>query len=274
MGIWKRRSFETVAFPMPSQDLRTPRYQQIAAVLREEILGGRYSHGEQLPLESALSLRFGVSPLTVRRALEQLATQNHVVRRPGRGHGTRVNAPHAGPRPDGLSMARLYEKYEKLAGKTEIQVLNFDMVPAGERVSGCLKCRPDDLIQRTVRLRFIDDEPFSLFTTYVPEDIGRHFTIEDVKREPVLVLVERQGCNVIRAEQAISACLADSTTADLMKTDVGAALINVRRSVLDNDDRIVEYISVLYRPDRYQYTFPLRRDNSAQNHYWALEGHI
>lgn len=81
-----------------------PPYQQIAGVLRDEIIGGLYAPGEMLPGRPALAERFGVSLGTVREATRLLASEELVT--PWQGKGVVVRGPIS-PVPQGFPAARL-----------------------------------------------------------------------------------------------------------------------------------------------------------------------
>ena len=63
----------------------TPLFQQLAEELRKALRAGEYPPGSQLPTEHQLCGRYGVSRVTVRKALEELSQRGEVVRRPGKG---------------------------------------------------------------------------------------------------------------------------------------------------------------------------------------------
>ena len=74
-----------------------------------------------------------------------------------------------------------------------------------------------------------------------------------------------------RARQSISARLADAEVARLLQVDVGSALLAVQRLVFDADDRPVQWLQGLYRPDRYQYQMQLSRVGGIDAKLWVSE---
>ena len=67
------------------EDALVPRWQQISAELRADILAGRVAPGERLPNEQALAERFGVNRHTLRQAVQALAREGHLQVRQGSG---------------------------------------------------------------------------------------------------------------------------------------------------------------------------------------------
>ena len=88
---------------------------------------------------------------------------------------------------------------------------------ASLEVSEALKIPVGSSVQKAVRVRSLRGSPFAVLTTYVPEDIGRTFSREDLTAKPLLVLLERTGIKVERAEQMITAKLATPETAQLLE---------------------------------------------------------
>jgi len=239
------------------------KYHQIYVVLREQLLEGQFSAG--LPGELALMQQFGVARVTVRRALEQLAAEGLISREPGRG--TRV-------RPVGGSRAPLTGLLENLVSmslKTSVTVLEVGMVMASDNVANALKLKAGVSVQKAVRVRQTQDGPISHITTYVPAEISRHFGRDELATIPILVLMEASGVKVGRAHQTISARLADVLVAKHLEVAVGSALLAVRRLVYDDQDRPVQWLHGLYRPDRYEYEMQLSRVGDIDAKVWVSE---
>ena len=239
------------------------KYHQIYVVLREQLLEGQFSAG--LPGELALMQQFGVARVTVRRALELLAAEGLISREPGRG--TRVL-------PVGSSRAPLTGLLENLVSmslKTSVTVLEVGMVMASDNVANALQLTAGDSVQKAVRVRQTQDGPISHITTYVPAEIGRRFGRDELTTTPILVLMEASGVKVGRAHQTISARLADVLVAKHLEVAVGSALLAVRRLVYDDQDRPVQWLHGLYRPDRYEYEMQLSRVGSIDAKVWVSE---
>ena len=128
--------------------------------------------------------------------------------------------------------------------------------------------RPDQMLQRSVRVRSVDGEPFSYLTTYVPESISLTFTRQDLASRPLLDLLERAGVKVEHARQRISAALATPDVATALDVHTGTPLIELTRVVYDRSGRGVEHLYALYRPDRYAFETDLVR-SGTRNRAWS-----
>lgn len=269
--VWRRHDYDGLGQLPAAHDPRLPLYVRIASVLRTEILAGRLAHGTALPSEQDLAGRFGTARLTIRRALETLALDKLVVRRPGRGHGTRVNLPFAA-RPDSKSMSELLLHFRDSGVQTRIEMVSSDIVPAGQPVADRLAIAPAQGVLRVVRRRLVAERPFSLFTNYVPAAEGRQFQAEISPDVPILRYLEGLGLDISHAEQDITAVVADETSGRLLGCQPGDPLINVRRLAYLRDGRPIEYISVIYRPTDYSYRVRLIRDHANKVALWTVEG--
>jgi GntR family transcriptional regulator len=120
-----------------------------------------------------------------------------------------------------------------------------------------LQLREGDKVRKAVRRRSTAAGPLSYITTYVPEFLVRGFGRAELASKPILELLQAGGVQPGRAVQSISARQADIKVAAELQVPVGAALLWVRRLVHDVDDRPVQLLHGLYRPDRYEYRMEL-----------------
>lgn len=244
---------------------RVPLYQQIFIILRNRIYSGDLGRDAVVPGEIELAAEFGVSRITAKRALNELADAGLVVRE--RGRGTRVVRQPPAPTVKS-SIEGWLENVSLMGIATEASVLDFGYVPANEDIAAALAIRQGEEVQRAIRVRRLDGKPMSYLVTYVPSAIGRNYDREDLNRKPLLHLLERAGVNVASARQTISATVADAEVAAALSIHAGAPLIEVRRVVCDAADRPVEYIRVLYRPDIYRFEMTMQRVRERDGMRW------
>jgi GntR family transcriptional regulator len=250
-----------------------PLYHRLYVILRDRIAVGTYPQGSVLPSEFELTEAFNVSRITAKRALDELATEGLVER--VRGRGTTVTDRAASlrdARPITASIDGLRENLAAIGRETSVEVLEFGYVTAPDFVREQLALGPAMRAQRAVRVRSLDGEPLSQSTTYIPEQIGGAYTAKDLASTPIIELIERAGVVVGAAEQSISATLADSLVAARLKVRAGAPLLLMKRCVKDTAGKPVQYIEILYRPDRFEYRMSLTRDQAAGHGSFATAG--
>lgn len=249
--------------------LPLPKYHRVYLVLRQQLQDGRY--GDGLPGEHALTREFGVARVTVRRALEQLAREGLISRHPGRATLPTLGrpAPAVGAAPSQTRLTGLLENLVSMGLRTSVRVLETQTLPASAAVAEALRIRAGEPVHKAIRVRSTREGPLSRLTTWVPQAVARPFGRKELAAKPILLLLEEAGVRVGRAEQTISATLADAQTAGELDVPVGSALLAVRRLIHDEQDRPVQWLHGLYRPDRYEYVMQLSRVGGIDAKVWV-----
>jgi GntR family transcriptional regulator len=239
-----------------NERLPLTKYHQIYLVLREQLQEGRFADG--LPAEMLLAAQFGVGRVTVRRALEQLVEEGLISRVAGRGTFPTPPLTHAPAaaakgqiRPTRL--AGLMENIVSASLSNSVKVLDWRVVEASGQVAEQLQLPVGSKVRKAVRRRSSREGPLSYITIWVPESLARGITRQDLASKPILQLLEEAGVELGRARQTISARQADAVVARELDVAIGTALLQVRRLVYDGQDRPVQWLEGLYRPDRYEY---------------------
>jgi GntR family transcriptional regulator len=245
-----------------------PKYHQVYLVLREQLAEGHFADG-RLPAELQLVQQFGVARATVRKALERLQAEGLIDRRPGRGTVPRGGA---APMPSAAQPSRLSGLLENIVHmglRTQVTVLSCDVISAPDAVASRLALPARTRVQKAVRVRSGHDGPLSHITTWVPAELAKRFGKRELARAPILLLLEGAGVRIGRAAQSISACPAPAAVAAQLGVQRGSALLAVDRLVYDTDERPVQWLQGLYRPDRYQYQMQLSRVGGVAAKVWV-----
>ncbi len=240
--------------------------RRVYLLLRDEMSSGGYRPGTTLPGEQRLAEQFGVSRVTVRRALDALNTDGLIERRAGSGTVVRErNGAAAGMSVD---FATLMPQLVDMGQRTTARLLSFSYGDAPQRVVDAMKMSAGARVQTAVRIRLIDGQPFSHLTTYVPEEIAANYTEADLATTPLFKLMERSGVQVADAQQSVSAALASPDVAEALGVSVGSALLSLRRVVRDAEGRGVEYLSALYRSDLFRLEMSMARVGDEDSRHW------
>ena len=233
------------------QSVPTPLYHQIYLVLRELIRHPDLAPGALLPGEQRLAQLFSVSRITVKRALNELADENLVSRR--RGRGTAVVARASIPIVRS-SFDNLLESLQQMGLATQVELLDVREVTAGAAdVAQRMGVSADTRLQRAVRRRRLEGEPLSYLITYTPQEIAAHFSEEDLAHTAFLTLLERAHATPLEAEQWITAVAAEPKVASALNVSASTPLLKIERIMRDGKGRTVQLVEVYYRPDLFQY---------------------
>ena len=241
--------------------------RRLYLLLREQILSGEIAAETKLPSEPTLAQDHGVSRVTVRRALDKLASDGMILRRPGAG--TFVTTGGKASMPVVADFANVLTHLVEMGRKTGVKLISFGYVTATPQMAEELGLDPGEKLQRSVRVRLIDGQPFSYLVTHVPERIGMSYSETDLASTPLLELLERSGIVAERANQVIGATLAGPEVATALDLDIGAAILSMTRVVFEPSGRGIEHLQALYRPDRYSFHMDLARTGDDGARRWT-----
>jgi GntR family transcriptional regulator len=232
------------------ETLPTPLYHQIYLLLRERIISGELAEGDLIAGEQEMAKQLGVSRITVKRAFNELAARGLVHRH--RGRGTTVAGNAVIPVVMG-AFDTLVESLQRMGLETDVELLSVQDELASGKVAERLDIEPETPVQRAVRLRRLNGEPFSYLVNYIPMDIARRYTVKDLASNSMLNLLEQAGAQAQEAEQWITAVAANAVIAAALDVPQGGPLLKIDRVMRGAHSRPVQFIEVHYRPDRFHY---------------------
>lgn len=234
-------------------DLPAPLYYQMFTILRDHVLSGEITVGTQLPTEFELAESFGVSRITAKRAMDDLAAAGLVERR--RGRGTHV-IHHATPKPLRGPLTGLLESLEIIAEVTDVNLLQFsrDIPPAPVRAQ--FKLDADETMVHAIRIRSRARTPFGYYTSWTRTE-HPDFNEANLANTSRLVLFKRCRIDVARVDQTLSAVSADAQSALYLKVKPGTALLTLERHSFNAADQLVDLLNIQYRPDQFRYQMSL-----------------
>src|SRR5262249_36275816 len=185
-------------------------YLRVETILASEIADGDLRVGDQLPTEDSLISRFGVSRITVRRAIQNLVSRGLVEIR--RGKGTFVAAPKIAQELTELS--GFVEDMHALGRKPTARVISKEIVTADATVARQLGLTKGERVIRIRRVRLADGIPLSFDETFLPLEIGKKIITNNLKVEPIFSLLERKyDVPLIEAEYKLDAVPAEREVA-------------------------------------------------------------
>lgn len=228
-----------------------PIYYQIREQLRQQILSGELKPGDPLPSEAQICVQCGVSRMTARLALSQLANEGLVVRRKGRG--TFVSPPKATLReasPFSLSYTDLLEGLGLHAGA---RIRRQEIIPAPPSVAEALKLQVGEAVVCIVRLRLADGQVMSLETSYLPHRLFPTLAELDLAdRSLYRVLEERFSRPPDYAVDTIELSTAGPYEAAELGIPEGTPVVLSTRVTYSEQDIPLVFTQTLHRGDRFR----------------------
>jgi len=234
-------------------DVPTPLYHQMFILLRDRIVDGEIPHGARIPTEFSLAESFGVSRITAKRALDELAAEGLVERR--RGKGTHV-IHRSRPKPMHSPLGGLLESLETLAAHTRVKLLQFRRTPPPEPIRALFETGPQQPLAHAIRLRLRGNTPFGYYTSWTRTE-HPDFNQVRLANTSRLQLFKTIGIQIKQVEQVLSAVNADAIGAMHLKVKPGTALLSLERRSYDGEGYLVDLLNVQYRPDQFTYRMSL-----------------
>jgi len=238
-----------------------PLYAQIKTILQREI-ETQMSPGDMLPIEPELEKRFGVSRITVRRALDELETEGLIVRLQGKG--TFVRNPRITY--DLAQLISWSRAMRQLGYDPQTLACELDTVEPPREIRALLGLPPTEPVLRIRRVRGVHDEPFCIMTDYLSALLMPDLTQRGLTDGSLYLSFLAHDIRIVRSEEKVEARLATEWEADQLQLSLPAALLQVTHCVYDAADRAVAVGIVASRADKYSYriTFGVREPIAAE----------
>ena len=216
-----------------------PLYEQIKLLLTQSLVSGEWKPGEAIPSEMELAARFQVSQGTVRKAIDELASENIVVRRQGKG--TFV-ASHSEPSYQYRFLRVMPDSGEKLHPRNQFFALERTRAPA--EAARALHLKPAAQVVAFKRLMSFGGRPMILDEIVLEPNQFPGLTLAELEEfhGSVYSFYETVfGVRMIRAEERLRAVAADSVAAAHLKVAQGTPLLCVDRVAFTYGDKPVEW---------------------------------
>lgn len=232
----------------------SPLYQQIKGLILQGLQQGEWKPGEVIPSEIELAGRYRVSQGTVRKAIDELASEHLLVRRQGKG--TFV-ATHAEQQVQ-YRFLRLYPDQGAADGEGPAQrdFVDCRRQRATAEVARALGLRAGDPVLQSRRLLRFAGVPTILEDLWLPGGPFKGLTAERLMdyHGPMYALFESEfEVRMVRAEEKIRAVLPDPAQAALLEVTAATPLLSVERIAYTYNDVPMELRRGLYRTDSHHY---------------------
>jgi GntR family transcriptional regulator len=211
--------------------------------------------GEAIPSERQLSADLGVSRLTVRAALDDLAREGYLVRR--RGAGTFVSEPKITQE---LTMTSFTDDMRRRGMRPSSRTLELRVSPAGARLGRLLRVSPSEPVMIASRLRLADGESMAIETVHICASRVPGLSARDLEQHSFYELLEeRYGIEIVGGEQTIEPTVTDEDESEALGVPLHSPAFRFERLTHSAAGEIVEFVESVYRGDRYKLVTALNR---------------
>jgi GntR family transcriptional regulator len=207
----------------------------------------RLGVGTAIPSERQLSTDLGVSRLTVRAALDDLAREGYLVRR--RGSGTYVQQPKISQH---LTMTSFSEDMRRRGMVPSSKTLSLTRQLAGPRLGRFLNVSPGDEVVVVKRLRLADGVSMAIETLHIPASVVPDVEPRDLDGSFYELLQTRYGIEIATATQTIEPTVTNEEESGALDVPLHSPAFLFERTSRDSRGRTLEFVHSIYRGDRYQ----------------------
>ncbi|MEH7116299.1 UTRA domain-containing protein [Neobacillus vireti] len=217
-----------------NNSISTPLYDQIKQSIMDAIDKGTYKQGEKLPNETEFCEFYGVSRITVRRAILELGEEGFLERKQGKGtFVTRKKIERELVSVDGFT------DFSKYLGKTPSKrILVCEEIKATSKIAETLKIAIDSPVLRLVRLMYINEVPFTLDEAHYSLErfprLTEHF-LESASTYEAIKKVYNVNLNTCSSHKTITVTPATGLEAEYLTCEIGDTLFNIEKIVFDEN---------------------------------------
>lgn len=239
-----------------NRDSAIPLYAQIRDALALEVRAGRLAKGAYLPSEEQLSKTFGVSRMTVRQALKELADLGVI--QGVHGVGTMVVEPTLVRELEANIVTGLYDDMARHGKHVRSRVLVNKAEEANGVIADLLAIEEGQPVRHIKRVRYVDDSPFSIQNSYLPHDVVPTVPSEPLEQGSLYhYLHDELGLRLTSGETRILAKRATKLEADFLELPRGSPLLFAKKltrcRIGADGERPVEFVSMVYAPHLYEF---------------------
>ncbi len=223
-------------------------HAQIEDWLAGEIAVGALRPGERLPTEQDLAAWFGVSRMTLRHALGELARRGLVTRAVGRKGGTFVAEPKL--EQDLTTLAGFSEQLRRRGMVAGARVLTAVSRPAGPAAAAALELANGDPVHEVRRVRLADGRPIAVEHSLFPAALFPGMLEARLDGSLYELLEAKYGRRPHRARESLEPVTAGVREAEALEIAEGAPLMLIERTAYARTGQPVEFARDLFRGDR------------------------
>jgi GntR family transcriptional regulator len=228
-------------------------YYQLQEKLSKKIQSGEWKSGQKIPTETELCDTYGLSRITVRKAIEGLVHEGRLIR--FQGKGTFVASISFEQK---LSKFYSFSEALKKKGKNEhVKMLSFDIIKSDASVSAHMGLSEDTEVYKITRLRMVDDIAYAVETSLIPHTICPHLDEKTIIEKGLYNSMANDGVIPKRIVEKFRADAIKAYEAKYMGLKAGTPVIHLERTTHDSSI-IIEYCISIVRGDFFTYTVEMK----------------
>jgi len=236
--------------PQIDRQSAIPIYFQLKEAIYQKIKSGEWKRGQRIPSLRQLSGELKISLMTARQAIKSLVDERVLAMH--RGHGTFILGPKVQENVTTLSSFTAEMLRQGLSPGS--RVFSKEIIAGPSEVCQALELPEGTRVYHIYRLRMADDFPVGLQRSYIPAVLCPGLLKKDLTGSLSAILEADFNIHFDRGVQTIRAVQADLAEAQSLEVPFKAALLRMERISYGRNNRPCEYLTSVYRGDRYNFT--------------------
>lgn len=233
----------------------SPLYEKVVDSILEYIDNNDLKRDSLIPSERDLSIRYGVSRATIRRAISELILDGVLYKIHGKG--TFVSPEKF--KKDLLEFYSFSEEMKKLKKVPSSKLLSFKIIKANKKLAKKMECKEGEPIYKLERIRYADDEPIMYEINHLLKSRFPNLLEQRLRNYPMYdILTKDYNVEFTTALETLQPVITREEESELLEYETGLASMMIERFTKEKEV-LIEYTKSITRGDRFKYQVNLRK---------------
>lgn len=227
------------------------RYKQIALDLENKILANELKEGDKLSSERDLSIEYNVTRTTIRRAIEYLIDKGFLKRKTGSGTYIEKNHLYFNVQ-EQISFS---EKMTRLDNDFKTEVIEFTLINASIFLKEIFSLKNKEKVFYAKRIRYINDIPVNIETTYIPQYLFPELTSEILKGSKYKYVEKIMNYKIKESINTLFPIISDEDISKIFSLEKGTPIFQKKTHGILITNQVFEYSELFFNPKYYEFTY-------------------
>lgn len=230
------------------ENKRLAQYKVIEQDLRESIMIGHYKTGDMIPTEAELMASYGVSRVTVRKALDTLVAQDMLQRVAGAGTFVKNTIVK-----EKVPILRGFtDEITEMGMAPKSKVITFEVVKVPDSLYRTLGIDKEEMVYHIQRIRYADDVPFVLETTHMSVRLYPDMSLKILNGSKYHYVEDTLGLKIKYSQHTVTPTLPSRDVMELFGLSAQQPIIKAANTTYLENGQVLDYTELTYNSPKYQ----------------------
>lgn len=227
---------------------RLAQHKVIEQDLRESIMIGHYKTGDMIPTEAELMAGYGVSRVTVRKALDTLVAQDMLQRVAGAGTFVKNTIVK-----EKVPILRGFtDEITEMGMTPKSKVVTFEVVKAPDSLYRILGIDKEEMVYHIQRIRYADDVPFVLETTHMSVRLYPDMSLKILNGSKYHYVEDTLGLKIKYSQHTVTPILPSRDVMELFGLSAQQPIVKAANTTFLENGQVLDYTELTYNSPKYQ----------------------